>query len=280
MPFHLGVVDDCEQVKETSYRDGREMNESETWKEYKKNGDADLREELILHYAPLVRGLARGILYKLPPIVEYSDLVSYGFLGLLDAIDKYDPQKGIDFKAYAKTRINGAIIDGIRSEKRLPRSVQEKARKLNHANEVLSAQLRRFPDDKEVAGYLGMEMDKYRQDLLDIENAYVLSLEDLANTPDGCDGPLNLLDSLQDENALDPSDVSEKENMREIIREAINHLPEREKIILALYYYEDLNMKEVGEVLNITESRVSQIHTSAVAHLRSYLSSRLSRQPV
>src|SRR4030042_3228268 len=131
------------------------MNESETWRQYKETGSLDLRESLILHYAPLVRGLAKGISYKLPPIVEYSDLVSYGFLGRLDAIDKYDHEKGIDFKAYAKTRIGGAIIDGIRSEKRLPRSVQEKARKLNHANEVLSAQLRAYPGDAEGAEYLG-----------------------------------------------------------------------------------------------------------------------------
>jgi RNA polymerase sigma factor for flagellar operon FliA len=276
------MVDDCEQVKgeKTTGEDGRAMNESETWKQYKESGSPDLRETLILHYAPLVRGLAKGISYKLPPIVEYADLVSYGFLGLLDAIEKYDHEKGIDFRAYAKTRIGGAIIDGIRSEKRLPRSVQDKSRKLNHANEVLSAQLRRYPDDEEVAEFLGLEMEKYRQNLMDIGNAYVLSLDDLMSSTDKGEGPLNLLDSLRDENAMDPYDVSERQNMREIVREAIDHLPEREKIILALYYYEDLNMKEVGEVLNITESRVSQIHTAAVAHLRSYLSAHPARQPV
>lgn len=255
------------------------MNESETWREYKETGATALRDSLILYYAPLVRGLAKGLHFKLPAVIEYPDLVSYGFLGLLDAIEKYDPEKGIDFKAYAKMRIGGAIIDGVRSEKRLPRSIQEKARKLNHANEVLSAQLRRYPDEEEIADYLGMDIDKYRQNLVEIGNSSVLSLDDIMSSSDKGEGTLNLLDSLRDENALDPSDITEKEDLREIVREAIDQLPEREKIILSLYYYEDLNMKEVGAVLDITESRVSQIHAAALTHLRSYLSTHLAKQP-
>jgi RNA polymerase sigma factor FliA len=256
------------------------MEKEAVWREYKETGAEDLKENLILYYAPMVRGLAKGMHMKLPQSIEYADLVSYGFLGLLDAIDRFNPDKGIDFKAYAKLRINGAIIDGIRSEKRLPRSIQEKARKLNHAYEVLAAQLRRFPEEEEVAEYLGIDIYKYRQNLLDIGNSYVLSLDDLMNTSDKGEGPLNLLDSLEDENAIDPYDVSEKEIMRGLLHDAISNLPEREKIILSLYYYEDLNMKEVGEVLNITESRVSQIHTSAVSRLRSYLSHQTVKQPV
>jgi RNA polymerase sigma factor for flagellar operon FliA len=278
MPSPSPEDDDCEQVRK-NYIGRMEMNEIETWREYKESGSEELREILILHYAPLVRKLAKGMHFKLPAVIEYADLVSYGFLGLLDAIERYDPEKGIDFKAYAKTRINGGIIDGIRSEKRLPRSIQEKARKLNHATEVLSAQLRRFPEDEEIAEYLGMNLDKYRQNLVEIGNSYVLSLDDLMSCSEKGEGPMNLLDSLQDENALDPCDVSEREDLRETVREAIDHLPEREKIILTLYYYEELNMKEVGEVLNITESRVSQIHTSAVVRLRAYLSSRMAKQP-
>ncbi len=160
------------------------MDKEAVWKEYKETGSEDLKENLILYYAPLVRGLAKGMHLKLPRTIEYADLVSYGFLGLLDAIDRFNLDKGIDFKVYAKVRINGAIIDGIRSEKRLPRSVQEKARKLNHAHEVLAAQLRRFPEEEEVAEYLGIEIDKYRQNLLDIGNSYVLSLDDLMSSSD------------------------------------------------------------------------------------------------
>jgi RNA polymerase sigma factor FliA len=256
------------------------MDKEAVWKEYKETGSEGLKENLILYYAPLVRGLAKGMHLKLPRTIEYADLVSYGFLGLLDAIDRFNLDKGIDFKVYAKVRINGAIIDGIRSEKRLPRSVQEKARKLNHAHEVLAAQLRRFPEEEEVAEYLGIEIDKYRQNLLDIGNSYVLSLDDLMSSSDKGDGPLNLLDSLEDENALDPYAMSEKQVMSGLVRDAITQLPEREKIILSLYYYEDLNMKEVGEVLSITESRVSQIHSSAVTRLRSYLADDMAKQPV
>ncbi|OFW59080.1 MAG: hypothetical protein A2W01_04315 [Candidatus Solincola sediminis] len=256
------------------------MDNEAVWKEYKETGSEDLKETLILCYAPMVRGLARGMHMKLPQTIEYSDLVSYGFLGLLDAIDRFNLDKGIDFKVYAKVRINGAIIDGIRSEKRLPRSVQEKARKLNHAHEVLAAQLRRFPEEEEVAEYLGLDLEKYRQNLLDIGNSYVLSLDDLMSSYDKGDGPLNLLDSLEDVNAIDPYAISEKQIMRDLVREAITQLPEREKIILSLYYFEDLNMKEVGEVLNITESRVSQIHTAAVMRLRSSLAAHIAKQPV
>jgi RNA polymerase sigma factor for flagellar operon FliA len=256
------------------------MDQEALWKEYKETGAENLQETLILYYAPMVRGLAKTLLMKLPQTIEYADLVSYGFLGLLDAIDRFNPDKGIDFKAYAKLRVNGAIIDGIRSEKRLPRSIQEKARKLNHAHEILAAQLRRFPEEEEVAEYLGLDIDKYRQNLLDIGNSYVLSLDDLMNTSDKGEGPLNLLDSLEDEKAIDPYDISEKELMRGVLYEAICQLPEREKIILSLYYYEELSMKEVGEVLNITESRVSQIHTTAVARLRSYLSPKKTKEPV
>ncbi|MDY6794970.1 MAG: FliA/WhiG family RNA polymerase sigma factor [Actinomycetota bacterium] len=255
------------------------MDIGKTWREFKETGSPKLKEALILQYASLVNSLARGIHLKMPPDIEYADLVSYGFLGLMDAIDRFDTSRGKDFCAYAKARINGSIIDGIRSEKRLPRSIQVKARRLNRAYEALSSQLRRFPDEEEMAKYLDLDIQKYRQTLIDIGHSYVLSLDDIMSSSDNGNGAMNLLDSLRDDSALDPSVVSERESIREMVREAMEHLPEREKIILSLYYFEDLNMKEVGEVLDITESRVSQIHSLAMAKLKTYLSSRLKKQP-
>ena len=255
------------------------MDTNETWIQYRETGSAKLREALILEYAYLVNESARHIYRKLPPDMEYTDLVSHGFIGLLDAIDKFDPERGNGFPTYARIRINGAIIDGIRNDKRLPRSIQYKVKRINRAQDVLSAQLLRFPTEKEMAKHLGLDVTKYREILMEIGNSYVLSLDDLISTSDNGDAPLNLLDSLRDENTLEPSEYSERRNIGEMVREAVSHLPEREKIILALYYFEDLSMKEISEVLDITESRVSQLHSSAVARLKPYITPRIDRMP-
>jgi len=255
------------------------MDTKETWRQYRETGSTELRQALILNYAHLVNEIARHIYFRLPPEMEYSDLASYGFIGLLDAIDKFDTDKGNSFPTYARIRINGAIIDGIRNDKRLPRSIQHKVKRVNRAQDVLSAHLRRFPTEEEVAKHLDMDVTKYREILVEIGNSYVLSLDDLISNSDNGDSPLNLLDSLRDENTLEPSEYSERKNLGEMVREAVNRLPEREKIILALYYFEDLNMKEISEVLDITESRVSQLHSSAVARLKPYLSPRIDKLP-
>jgi RNA polymerase sigma factor for flagellar operon FliA len=259
---------------------GKNMGDKAIWREYKETGSLDIREAFILNYAPLVRSIARGIKFKMPPSVEYADLVSYGFLGLMDAIERFDPEREIDFSAYARIRISGAVADGVRAERALPRSAQDKVRRFNRAQDALSSILRRYPNEDEMANYLGIEVRKYRQMLADIGNSYALSLDDLLASSDAGDIDLSLLDLLKDENADDPSDVSEKEELKKMVREAINRLPEREKIIVSLYYYEDLSMKEVGEVLDITESRVSQIHSAAVLRLKSILSNDLVSLPV
>jgi len=251
----------------------------ETWRRFKQTGSAGLREALILNYAHLVNEIAGHIYFKLPPDLEYTDLVGYGFLGLLDAIDKFDPDRGNGFPTYARIRISGAIIDGIRSDKRLPRSIQHKMKKLNGAQDALSAQLHRFPTEEEIARHLDIDVSKYREILTEIGHSNVLSLDDLILNSDNGDSPLNLLDSLRDESSLEPSEFLERESIREVVREAVNHLPEREKIVLSLYYFEDLNMKEISEVLDITESRVSQLHHSAIRRLKPYLSARIDRQP-
>jgi RNA polymerase sigma factor for flagellar operon FliA len=150
---------------------------------------------------------------------------------------------------------------------------------INRAQDKLSAQLHRFPTEEEMANHLEMNITKYRQNLVDVGHSYILSLDNLVSSCDSGDGSLNLLDSLRDENCVDPSDFCERERVREKVREAVDQLPEREKIILTLYYFEDLNMKEIGEVLGISEARVSQLHNSAVTHLKPGLSRSLNKQP-
>ncbi len=229
------------------------------------------REALVLRYAPLVRSAARYYRLRVSPHVEYADLVGYGFLGLLDAIDRFDPERGVDFEAYARIRINGAISDGIRSEARLPRSLQEKVRRVNHAYEVLCAALNRLPTQKELADYLEMDLARLRQLLAEVDQTFVSSLDDTSLISNHEGGDLSLLDTLPDDGSFDPSVLSETRAMEEMVRAAVNELAEKEKLVLILYYFEELTMREIGEVMGISESRVSKIHSTALNRLRSRL---------
>ncbi|RJP26444.1 MAG: FliA/WhiG family RNA polymerase sigma factor [Actinobacteria bacterium] len=255
------------------------MVEQAVWEGYKETGSPKTKEYLILQYAPLVRDLARGFRYRTPNNIEYADLVGYGFLGLIDAVDKFDPGRGIDFTAYARIRISGAIADGIRSERRLPRSAQVKARHISKTYDSLAEKLHRPPDEREMAEHLGMDINKYRRILTEIENSYVVSLDDLFVNAENGNGDLSILDLIRDENAEDPLDITERKDLHAIVRANIDRLPEREKLIVYLYYCEEMSMKEVGEVLEITESRVSQIHGEAISHLRTLLAPQLEPQP-
>lgn len=249
------------------------------WREYKKTESPEARESLILRYAPLVRNLARGYRFKTPPTIELADLVSYGFLGLMDAIEKFDPDRGIGFSAYARIRINGAIADGVRAERHVPRSTQDKAQRMQHAFSSLSRELLRYPSDEELAERMDMAPSKLRRLKLELEASCLLSLDDLIASANSQEGDLSFIDLIRDEKAADPLEVSERQDTHKLVIEAIGMLPEREKIILSLYYEEELSMKEVGLVLDITESRVSQIHSDAISRLRSYLSPLLGFQP-
>lgn len=250
---------------------GKSMGKTRTRDQELTSEAEHTREALVLRYAPLVRNAARYYRLRVTPHVEYADLVGYGFLGLLDAIERFDPHRGVDFEVYARIRINGAISDGIRSEARLPRSMQDKVRKLNHAYEVLCAALNRLPTEKELAEYLEIDLARLRQLLAEVDQAFVSSLDDTTLVGNGEDGGLSLLDTLPDENSLDPSELSETKATEEMVREAVNELAEKEKLVLVLYYFEELTMREIGEVLGISESRVSKIHSTALGHLRSRL---------
>jgi RNA polymerase sigma factor for flagellar operon FliA len=241
------------------------------WSEYKDSRSAEAREKLILHYSPLVKYVAGRVSSGLPPSVEFGDLVSYGVFGLLDAIDKYDPGRGIKFETYAIARIKGAIIDELRADDWVPRSVRFKAREIERAYVSMESELRRIPTDEEVAEKLGITLDEYLNLLGKLSLISLVALDELWTVSGDRPDKISLADTVEDVKVKDPSKTFEIEEMKDMIADAINKLPERERIVVSLYYFEGLTMREIGEVLSVTESRVCQMHTKAILRLRAKL---------
>jgi RNA polymerase sigma factor for flagellar operon FliA len=253
-----------------SNRSPDQKTEEELWLEYRRNRDPKIREAFIKQYAPLVKYVAGKVAVGMPHNVEFDDLVGFGVFGLLDAIDKFDPEKNVKFKTYAVTRIRGAIFDELRTIDWVPRSVRQKTREVEDAIGALEAQLGRTATDQEIAGSLGMNEDEYLKTMMKISGTSILSLNDVWFSGDEND-KVSIGDSIESPSSLNPDVIVEKDEIRRVIGEAINDLPDKEKKILVLYYYEDLTLKEIGQVLEVTESRVSQLHTKAILRLRSRL---------
>ncbi|GGO56658.1 MULTISPECIES: RNA polymerase sigma factor WhiG [Streptomyces] len=244
----------------------------ELWRSYKTTGDGRLREQLILHYSPLVKYVAGRVSVGLPPNVEQADFVSSGVFGLIDAIEKFDIERSIKFETYAITRIRGAMIDELRALDWIPRSVRQKARNVERAYATLEARLRRTPSEGEVAAEMGIAVEELHAVFSQLSLANVVALEELLHV--GGEGDrLSLMDTLEDTAADNPVEVAEGRELRRLLARAINTLPEREKTVVTLYYYEGLTLAEIGNVLGVTESRVSQIHTKSVLQLRAKLAS-------
>jgi RNA polymerase sigma factor for flagellar operon FliA len=243
----------------------------ELWRRYKAEDDERARERLVVAYSPLVKYVAGRMASGLPSHVEESDLISYGLLGLIGSIERFEPEREIKFETYAVSRIKGAIIDELRSLDWVPRSVRSKARDVERVHQKLENTLQRAPTEEEMAEELGMELEEFRDVLLDIANSSVLALDDLWTIADPDGGQVSLLDTIKDPNAVDPQAELDSAELKDRIADAIEGLPERERLVIALYYYESLTLREIGEVLGVTESRVSQLHTKAVLGLRSSL---------
>ncbi len=241
------------------------------WRRYKASGDERARERLVVAYAPLVKYVAGRMSSGLPAHVEEADLISYGLSGLIAAIERFDLSREIKFETYAITRIRGAIIDELRTLDWVPRSVRARAREIERANTKLEARLRRAPTDEEMAAELGISLEEFQDSLLQISNSTIVALDELWNSPDSSGDAVSLLDTLADRDAPDPQAIVDQSELRDRIAEAIAALPEREKLVVALYYYENLTLREIGEVLGVTESRIYQLHTKAVLRLRSKL---------
>jgi RNA polymerase sigma factor for flagellar operon FliA len=249
------------------------------WREYKRTGERALRDRLILTYAPLVKYVAGRLGSGLPAHVEEGDLVSYGLLGLIGAIERFDPDRDIKFETYAIARIKGSIIDELRSMDWVPRSVRARARDIERAIASLEGRLRRAPNDEEIAAHLGISEEELQEGLLEISRSSIAALDELWAGTSGGD-PVALIDTIEDPEAPEPQTAMAQTELREALGEAIARLPEREKLVVTLYYYEELTLREIGEVLGVTESRVSQLHTKAILRLKARLAGATSRAPL
>jgi RNA polymerase sigma factor FliA len=267
------AADDAETAAAQKAADAASVDAAiaELWREFKDTADQRLRERLILHYSPLVKYVAGRVGVGLPPNIEQADLVSYGIFGLIDAIEKFDISRAIKFETYAISRIKGAIIDELRAIDWIPRSVRYKAREVEKAYAALEGRLHRTPTEGEVAAELGISLDDLHTIFSQVSFVNVIALDELLNVGGERGDKMSLVDTLEDTKAEDPVAAFETEETKYLLARSINTLPEREKIVVTLYYYEGLTLAEIGQVLGVTESRICQMHTKAVLQLRGKL---------
>jgi RNA polymerase sigma factor for flagellar operon FliA len=241
------------------------MTTANLWQKYTSKPDPATREKLIMEYLPLVKYVVGRMAVTLPPTVDSEDLMGYGVMGLIAAIERFNPERGFKFETFAVSRIRGAIIDELRSQDWLPRSVRQKAKEMEATIRQVEHQLGRTASDEELATAMGIKVDDLPRSLSEIV-APVLSLDDLVSMGD--EGQkLSWLDTLPDDR-VGPAAAFDQEEMVEILGQAIEALPERERLLITLYYHEGLTLKEIGQVLSVTESRVCQLHSQAVGRLR------------
>jgi RNA polymerase sigma factor for flagellar operon FliA len=246
------------------------------WLEFRRTKDQAIRDRLILTYAPLVKYVAGRLGSGLPAHVDDDDLISYGLLGLIGAIERYDPGRDVKFETYAIARIKGAIIDELRALDWVPRSVRSRAREIERAIAELEAKLGTAPTDEQIAEKIGISVDELEESLTDIARSSIAALDELWSVS-GEGDQVSLMDTIEDETGPRPEAALDETEMREALADAIARLPEREKLVVTLYYYEELTLREIGEVLGVTESRVSQLHTKAILRLKARLAGAAAR---
>ncbi len=246
------------------------LGEENLWEKYIKTKDQMVRDYFVIKYAPLVKYVAGKVSMGMPQNIEFDDLVSYGIFGLIDAITKFDPARGIKFKTYAMTRIRGAIFDELRSIDWIPRSIRQKAKQVEQVISELENKLGRTVEDEEIAKEMGISNEELQSLLNKLSGTSMLSLNDIWYLGEDND-ELSILETLEAPENMNPDILIEKEEIRDYIIDAIKKLPDKEKKVIVLYYYEDLTLKEIGQVLEVTESRVSQLHTKAIMRLRGRL---------
>jgi RNA polymerase sigma factor for flagellar operon FliA len=246
------------------------------WVAFAETRDKGLRDRLILTYAPLVKYVAGRLGSGLPAHVDEGDLVSYGLLGLIGAIERYDPSRDIKFETYAIARIKGAIIDELRALDWVPRSVRSRAREIERAIAEIEAKTGVTPTDEQIAAKIGISVDELEESLADISRSSIAALDELWSVS-GDGDQISLMDTIEDESGPRPEAALDQTEMREALADAIARLPEREKLVVTLYYYEELTLREIGEVLGVTESRISQLHTKAILRLKARLAGATAR---
>ncbi|MCM1340020.1 MAG: FliA/WhiG family RNA polymerase sigma factor [Muribaculaceae bacterium] len=238
------------------------------WMSYFEDHDnKKIRDQLILQYIYLTRYVVGRVKVALPPSFSYEDISSYGIEGLIDAVEKYTPKMGARFETYALVRIRGNIIDKVRSQDFLPRSVRRKIRDVKEAQEELKKQFGRAATNSEIANYLGIEREKVEQLLAD--DTTITSIYDKKGASDG---DIEIIDTIEDSHNLAPHEQLEEKDVKKELEGALRRLPERERTIMVLYYHENMTLKEIGDTINISESRVSQLHAQAIMKLKNLLS--------
>lgn len=244
------------------------------WAQYKENEQLEARDELIIHYAHIVKYVANRLAINLSSVVEKDELISYGIEGLIDAIEKYDHRRNIKFETYAITRIRGAMIDGLRSMDWVPVSVRQKGKELEKTYVLLEARLGRAATDMEVAAELGISSDQLAGMLKEIAATTIISLDDFLPGDEGEEKKKRIIDMLEDNGSTDALEMVELSEIKDVLSNSISRLPEKERTVIYFYYYEGLTLKEIGAVLNLSESRISQLHTKAILRLRGSLSKK------
>lgn len=253
-----------------------ETSISSLWVQYKEKNEIEARDTLILNYAPMVKYLANRLAINLSSVVETDELISYGIEGLIDAIEKYDHKRNIKFETYAITRIRGSMIDGLRAMDWVPVSLRQKSKELEKTYAVLEARLERAVTDQELADELGISLESLATLFRELAATTIISLDDFISGDDANFKKKRIIDMLEDEEAIDALDMVELAEVKSLLANSIHRLPEKEKTVVYLYYYEGLTLKEIGAVLSLSESRISQLHTKAILRLRGSLSKKKS----
>ena len=255
----------------TSYNNIKRLSEDELaslWEEYLKDkNNKNLRDTLIVQYIYLIRYVVGRVKVTLPSTISIEDIAGYGVEGLINAIERYSPQKNTRFETYALIRIRGAILDKIRAQDFLPRSVRKKIKDIKNAQEHLKQELGRMPTTSEIASYMDMEPEQVLQ-LLSEDTTMTSIYDKKGNTDDS----VEIIDTIQDTNKLNPQEQAEEQNVKQELEKALRRLPERERIIMVLYYQENMTLKEIGSTINMSESRVCQLHAQAIMKLKNILS--------
>jgi RNA polymerase sigma factor for flagellar operon FliA len=243
------------------------LTHQQLWQRWKENGDSEAKKKLIEHYLPLVEYVSSRMAVGLPKNVSKDDLASHGAMGLIDAIEKFDYRRGLQFETYASWRIRGAIIDGLRQGDWVPRSVRDKAKKMEDAYAVLEQRHLRSATDAEVCAYLNISEKEFQQMLQEVAVATVCSLEDPIREEES----ETRLSLLVDEKAPNPEYLVHETYLKEALMQGIERLTEKERTVVSLFYYEDLSLSEIAEVMSLSPSRISQLHSKAILRLRGVL---------
>lgn len=248
----------------------------ELWKEYKENNSKIAKDKLLVEYAHLVKYIGNRIAVNLPSSVDRNDIVSSGILGLIKAVETFEPDRGFKFETYAGHKIRGAILDELRALDWVPRSVRQKSKDLHRVYAKLENELGRVPYDDEVCEALGISIDEFEKMLSDIAPTTIVSLEEAMPDRSADSKEIRLIDTIEDPGSDNPLKMLGFNEVKRILKETIGNLPEKEKLVIALYHFEELTLKEIGVVLEISESRVSQIHSKAIVKLRTKLLQKIN----